>query len=190
MGADEVGVAIFASTLTTLVVFLSILFTTGIAGIFLKYIAYTVIFSLSASLIVALTLIPVLCSKYLSLKKVGEQKKKTFTRRMNDYMELRYGAILDWALGHRKTVIVSSFSILVVILFFLVPRIGSEFLPQTDQGQINLTLETPIGTRLSLTTKAAQEVEEIVRHAQRRGYLKVVSAYDSDESSPESYFPD
>lgn len=163
VGADEVGVAIFASTLTTLVVFLSILFTTGIAGIFLKYIAYTVIFSLSASLIVALTLIPVLCSKYLSLKKVEEQKKKTFTRRMNDYMELRYGAILDWALGHRKTVIVSSLSILVAILFFLVPRIGSEFLPHTDQGQINLTLETPIGTRLGLTTKAAQEVEEIVK---------------------------
>ncbi|MFQ6065781.1 MAG: efflux RND transporter permease subunit [bacterium] len=163
MGADEVGMAIFASTLTTLVVFVSLLFTTGIAGIFLRYIAYTVIFSLSASLIVALTLIPVLCSKYLSLKKVEEQEKETFARRINDYVELRYRTILNWALGHRKTVIVGSLSILVAILFFLLPRIGSEFMPRTDQGQINLSLETPMGTRLGLTTEAAQKVEEIVK---------------------------
>lgn len=162
-GTDEVGMAIIASTLTTLVVFLSLLFTTGIAGIFLRYIAYTVIFSLSASLLVALTLIPVLSSKYLSMKKVEKKGEGSFGRRVNDYVEARYTTILNWALGHRKTVILGSLSILIALLFFLVPRIGSEFMPRTDQGQINLSLETPLGTRLGLTSEAAREVEEIVK---------------------------
>jgi HAE1 family hydrophobic/amphiphilic exporter-1 len=163
VGADEVGMAITASTLTTLVVFLSLLFTTGIAGIFLRYIAYTVVFSLSASLIVALTLIPVLSSKYLSMRKVEEKGKGNFARRMTDYVEVRYKAILNWALGHRKTVIVSSLSILIAVLFFLLPRIGTEFMPRTDQGQINISVETPIGTRLGITSEVAKDVEEIVR---------------------------
>ncbi|MFQ5834775.1 MAG: efflux RND transporter permease subunit [bacterium] len=162
-GTDEVGMAIIASTLTTLVVFLSLLFTTGIAGIFLRYIAYTVIFSLSASLIVALTLIPVLSSKYLSMRRVEKKGEGSFGRRVNDYVEARYTTILNWALGHRKTVIVGSLSILIALLFFLVPRIGSEFMPRTDQGQINLSLETPLGTRLGLTSEAAREVEEMVK---------------------------
>ncbi len=163
VGTDEVGMAIIASTLTTLVVFLSLLFTTGIAGIFLRYIAYTVIFSLSASLIVALTLIPVLSSKYLSRRRVQRKGKVGFSQRISDYVELRYAAILNWALGHRKTVIVGSLSILIALLVFLVPRIGSEFMPRTDQGQINLSLETPMGTRLGLTTEASQKLEEIVK---------------------------
>jgi HAE1 family hydrophobic/amphiphilic exporter-1 len=163
VGADEVGMAIIASTLTTLVVFLSLLFTTGIAGIFLRYIAYTVVFSLSASLVVALTLIPVLSSKYLSMREVEKKGRGSFARRTNDYLEGRYKTILDWSLGHRKTVIFGSFSILIAILFFLLPRIGSEFMPRTDQGQINLSIETPMGTRLGITTEAALEAEEIVR---------------------------
>ncbi len=161
--ADEVGMAIIASTLTTLVVFLSLLFTTGIAGIFLRYIAYTVIFSLSASLIVALTLIPVLSSKYLSMKKVEKKGKGSSGRRVNDYVEARYTTILNWALGHRKTVIVGSLSILIPVLFFFLPRIGTEFMPRTDQGQINISVETSMGTRLGLTSEVAKDVEEIVR---------------------------
>jgi len=86
MGSNEMGMAVTASTLTTLVVFISLLFVSGIVSILFKHIAYTVIFSLSASLLVALTLIPMLSSKYLSAKTL-ERRKPLKERREEDFPE-------------------------------------------------------------------------------------------------------
>jgi len=164
IGANEVGMAITASTLTTLVVFLSLLFTTGIAGILFKHIAYTVVFSLFASLMVALTLIPVLSSKYLAMMTVEEEKKKEhLARRLNRYMGNHYRPILNWALTHRKTVIIGSISFLGVCFLLFFPHIGREFIPRVDQGQFIVNVEMPIGTRLSITSKMAKQVEKVVK---------------------------
>jgi len=163
-GADEVGMAITASTLTTLVVFFSLLFTTGIAGILFKHIAYTVVFSLLASLIVALTLIPVLSSKYLIRMSVEEEKKKEhIARRLNRYMENRYRPILNWALIHRKTVIIGSLSLLGISFLLFFPHIGREFIPQADEGQFTVSVEMPIGSQLNITSKVTKQVEKIIR---------------------------
>jgi len=164
MGSNEMGMAVTASTLTTLVVFISLLFVSGIVGILFKHIAYTVIFSLSASLLVALTLIPMLSSKYLSAKTLERKKGRGFSRKLNEYMESRYGFILDWALAHKKVVILGSVSILGATLLLL-PRIGSEFIPQTDQGVINISVETPTGTKWRITEKVAKKVEEVIRES-------------------------
>jgi len=164
MGSNEMGMAVTASTLTTLVVFISLLFVSGIVSILFKHIAYTVIFSLSASLLVALTLIPMLSSKYLSAKTLERKKGRGFSRKLNEYMESRYGFILDWALAHRKVVILGSVSILGATLLLL-PRIGSEFIPQTDQGVINISVETPTGTKWRITEKVAKKVEEVIRES-------------------------
>lgn len=164
MGSNEMGMAVTASTLTTLVVFISLLFVSGIVGILFKHIAYTVIFSLSASLLVALTLIPMLSSKYLSAKTLERKKRRRFSRKLNEYMESRYGFILDWALAHKKVVILGSVSILGATLLLL-PRIGSEFIPQTDQGVINISVETPTGTKWRITEKVAKKVEEVIRES-------------------------
>jgi len=163
VGSDEVGMAITASILTTLVVFLSLLFTTGIASIFFKHLAYTVAFALLSSLFVALTLIPVLCSKYLSIKshRTGEEKKGSSRGRFS-YAEERYQMVLSWVLGHRKTVIISSVGILVASLL-LVPRIGTRFFPETDEGRFSVDVEMPVGTRLALTDEISREVEEKLR---------------------------
>ena len=163
VGSDEVGMAITASILTTLVVFLSLLFTTGIASIFFKHLAYTVAFALLSSLFVALTLIPVLCSKYLSIKshRTGEEKKGPSRGRFR-YAEERYQMVLSWVLGHRKTVIISSVGILVASLL-LVPRIGTRFFPETDEGRFSVDVEMPVGTRLALTDEISREVEEKLR---------------------------
>ena len=164
MGSNEMGMAVTASTLTTLVVFISLLFVSGIVSILFKHIAYTVIFSLSASLLVALTLIPMLSSKYLSAKTLERKKGRGFSRKLNEYMESRYGFILDWALAHRKVVILGSVSILAATLLLL-PRIGSEFIPQTDQGVINISVETPTGTKWRITEKVAKKLEEVIRES-------------------------
>lgn len=164
MGSNEMGMAVTASTLTTLVVFISLLFVSGIVSILFKHIAYTVIFSLSASLLVALTLIPMLSSKYLSAKTLEGKEGRGFSRKLNEYMESRYGFILDWALAHRKVVILGSVSILAATLLLL-PRIGSEFIPQTDQGVINISVETPTGTKWRITEKVAKKVEEVIRES-------------------------
>lgn len=164
MGSNEMGMAVTASTLTTLVVFISLLFVSGIVSILFKHIAYTVIFSLSASLLVALTLIPMLSSKYLSAKTLERKKGRGFSRKLNEYMESRYGFILDWALAHKKVVILGSVSILGATLLLL-PRIGSEFIPQTDQGVINISVETPTGTKWRITEKVAKKLEEVIRES-------------------------
>jgi len=163
VGTDEVGMAITASILTTLVVFLSLLFTTGIASIFFKHLAYTVVFALLSSLLVALTLIPVLCSKYLSVKSHGggEEKKGSFRARFR-YVEERYQRMLSWALGHRKIVIISSVAILAASLL-LAPRIGTRFFPETDEGRFSVDVEMPVGTKLALTDEVTRQVEERLR---------------------------
>jgi len=163
VGSDEVGMAITASILTTLVVFLSLVFTTGIASIFLKHLAYTVAFALLSSLFVALTLIPVLCSKYLSIKsrRTGEEKKGSPRGRFR-YVEDRYQGVLSWVLGHQKTAIITSAGILVASLL-LVPRIGTRFMPEVDEGTFSVDVEMPVGTKLALTDEVSREVEEKIR---------------------------
>jgi len=163
VGTDEVGMAITASILTTLVVFLSLLFATGIASIFFKHLAYTVVFALLSSLLVALTLIPVLCSKYLSVKShgEGEEEKGSFRARFR-YVEERYQGVLAWALGHRKIVIISSVAILAAS-FLLAPRIGTRFFPETDEGRFSVDVKMPVGTKLALTDEISREVEEKLR---------------------------
>jgi HAE1 family hydrophobic/amphiphilic exporter-1 len=162
-GSDEVGMAITASILTTLVVFLSLLFATGIAGIFFKHLAYTVTFALLSSLFVALTLIPVLCSKYLSIKSHGEGREKIpFSRRIFSSVEERYERALSWALGHRKTVIIGSALILAASLP-LAPRIGTRFFPEADEGMFSVNVEMPVGTKLALTDEATRKIEERLR---------------------------
>jgi len=162
-GSDEVGMAITASVLTTLVVFLSLLFVSGIASIFFKHLAYTVTFALLSSLFVALTLIPVLCSKYLSIssRRVGEEKKGSSRRRFR-YVEERYHRVLSWALAHRKTVIISSVAILAASLL-LAPRIGTRFMPEMDEGMFSVDVEMLVGTKLALTDEVTRQVEEGIR---------------------------
>ncbi len=163
VGSDEVGMAITASIMTTLVVFLCLLFVTGIASIFFKHLAYTVTFALLSSLFVALTLIPVLCSKYLSIRSHrGGKEKIGFSREISSYVEERYHRVLSWALAHRKTVIISSVAILAASLL-LAPRIGIRFMPEMDEGTFSIGVEMPVGTKLALTDEMSREVEERLR---------------------------
>ncbi len=165
-GASEVGMAITASTLTTIGVFLPVLFVPGIAGELFNDMVVTITFSLFASLIIALTLVPMLSSKILltdaEMPRIRLKKLKawitTFLERLTD----NYGTILHWSLYHKKIVL-----LMTAVLFFgslgLIPFLGGEFLPQDDQGFISVTINRERGTPLDKTRLSVLEIENIVK---------------------------
>lgn len=155
-GSSEVGMAIVASTITTVVVFLPIVFVEGMAGQLFQDLALTVAFSLIASLMVALTLIPMLSSKILKIKE-KELKRNNKEGRIKKI----YKSALSRVLKHRWVVVV----LLVAMLggsFALLPHIGFEFMPSTDQGALSVDYELPVGTSLDRSNEVSAEIESIL----------------------------
>ncbi|WP_418791901.1 efflux RND transporter permease subunit [Phosphitispora sp. TUW77] len=168
-GSSEVGSAVLASTLTTVAVFLPIVFVEGLASELFKQLALTVTFSLLASLFVALTLIPMLSSKLLKVNPLEEAARTTPLAKMANMVQhsLRaldewYRKLLSWALQHRKTVLIGVIAVLLGS-FALIPVIGMEFIPAVDMGEISVTVELPKGAVLQDTARVATEVEEIIK---------------------------
>ncbi len=159
-GSGEVASAIIASTLTTAAVFLPIVYIEGIASELFSELAMTVAFALFASLLVALSLIPMLASKLLN-GVLAEKDKINLLATTGVKIKNLYGSLIGAALNHRFLVV-----FIVVIFFslslFLVPFIGAEFIPPMDEGEIIVEIELPVGTRLSETNKIALDVEEKV----------------------------
>lgn len=169
-GSSEVAVAITASTMTTLAVFLPVIFVPGIAGVLFKDQALTVTFSLAASLIVALTVIPLLCSRFLKLESEGRRIKwiNEFAKSLKSVqvsLDEFYYKLLNWVLNHKKLVIVSVIITFIasISLFYPFRLIGTEFTSDFDQGEIMFSIETPPGTKLEVTKNAAIQADKVVR---------------------------
>lgn len=168
-GTSEVGSAIIASTLTTLVVFFPVVFIRGMSGIMFQQMAYVVSFSLLCSLIVALTLIPMLSSKFLHYQPAEHVKGESTPHKIYAYsenlfarIEKRYTKILDWALDHKKTILFSVLGLFIISLV-LVRFIGVELMPSADEGEVRVSLEMAVGTRLELVDQTTLAVEKIVK---------------------------
>jgi HAE1 family hydrophobic/amphiphilic exporter-1 len=157
-GAKEVGMAITASTLTTVAVFLPLLLVRGFASVFFQPLALTVTFALVSSLIVALTIIPMLSVRFKSVK------RRKFGAKLNQFytgLEGKYVQLIRWALNHRLIVVLGTIGVFVVSLF-LIPFIGTELSPDVDQGEIIIDAEMPVGTNLWVTDSAVRQLEKIV----------------------------
>jgi len=154
IGTKEVGIAIIASTLTTVAVFVPVAFTTGLIGQIFTEFALTISFSLFASLIVALTVVPMLASKFLSVKNgnINEQ-------RANSRFYQSYRKALIWTLKRRTVVLVSTFIVFGLSCFALY-KTGTEFIPPTDEGYVTVEVDLPRGTSLDVTEQVVSEVEE------------------------------
>ncbi|MFZ1948080.1 MAG: efflux RND transporter permease subunit [bacterium] len=153
-GAGEVVSAVTASVLTTVVVFLPVVFVPGIAGILFRDMALTVVFSLMCSLLVSITLIPLLASRILRVKR--RERPRTIAGAAGMYEKL-----LRWALGHKLATIIAAVGMLVVSLA-LVPFIGVEFSPASESGEFSIAVEAPVGSRLEITEAAVRQVEQMV----------------------------
>jgi HAE1 family hydrophobic/amphiphilic exporter-1 len=169
IGSSEVMSAVIASTLTTLVVFLPVIFIRGMSGIMFKQMAYVVSFSLICSLFVALTLVPMLASRFLHYTPPEHYDGENLIHRIYSisedwfkWLERHYSDILKWALGNRKKVI-SIALILFLISIFLIRYIGVELMPASDEGEVRVTLESAVGTKLEPLDKVTRYAEEIIR---------------------------
>ncbi len=166
-GSEEVTAAIVASTLTTLVVFLPMIFVRGMAGVMFKQLSYVVSFALACSLASALTLVPMLASIILRPPKNNPSKEgwgnKMFvvSGRYFAKLEETYRRILHLSLAHRKRVLIGALLLLVGSLF-LYPLVGSEFMPETDEGEVRISVEMEVGTRLGVLEKTFDAIEAVV----------------------------
>jgi HAE1 family hydrophobic/amphiphilic exporter-1 len=168
IGTGEVGPAIVASTLTTLVIFLPLIFVRGVSGILFKELAYVIVFSLVCSLLVSLTIVPMLASKLLRSTDSASEPRNGGVRRLNrmaeqgfDRLDNGYRNLLQRVLRHRVATVLVSLGLLV-LSFLLVPLIGTEFLPPSDEGEVRVTGEMEIGTRLGIVDSQTRRMEEIV----------------------------
>ncbi len=165
-GANEVGVAVIASTLTTISIFAPIMFVGGITAIIFGQFAAIITMALVASLFTALMLVPMLCSRLLKVHSANPKKSildffYAFGGRILATMEQWYVWFLDWSLNNRKTVLISC------IVFFVwslgvVKFIGTEFFPQQDQNRLMAECELPIGTRYERTGVVTRQMQAIV----------------------------
>ncbi|MCA9000996.1 MAG: efflux RND transporter permease subunit [Planctomycetes bacterium] len=163
-GASEVASAIIASTITTLVIFLPLAFVEGVAGVLFGELALVVVFSLICSLLVSLSLVPVLASRLLAMGPEAGASRAGWAKAAAaafDRLDQRYSAGLRRALRHPWAVVFGSLAILGLSLS-LYPLIGSEFLPPSDEGEVSVTGEMEIGTRLSLVDAQARKLEALV----------------------------
>jgi HAE1 family hydrophobic/amphiphilic exporter-1 len=167
-GSEEVWSAILASTLTHIAVFIPLLFLSGTASIMFTQLSVVVMFSLAMSLFVAVTIVPVLCSRWL--KTPDEEAKDTgfmarFARvseRFLEAMDESYRKAIHIALNHRPTVIATA-AALVVAAALIYPMITVELMPQTDEGEVNINAELAVGTRVERTEEALLRLEDMVR---------------------------
>jgi HAE1 family hydrophobic/amphiphilic exporter-1 len=167
-GSEEVWSAILASTLTHIAVFLPLLFLSGTASIMFTQLSVVVMFSLVMSLFVAVTIVPVLCSRWL--KTPTEEAATTgimgtfyrASERILEQMEESYRRLIHVALHHRPTVIGGA-AALVVAAVFIYPMVGVELMPQSDEGEVNVNAELAVGTRVERTEEALLTLEERVK---------------------------
>jgi HAE1 family hydrophobic/amphiphilic exporter-1 len=167
-GSEEVWSAILASTLTHIAVFIPLLFLSGTASILFGQLSIVVIFSLAMSLFVAVTIVPVLCSRWLHTPEEEAAATGVMARffraseRLLEGMDERYRRVIHLALNHRPTVFMSA-AALIALAVVLYPRIGTELLPQADEGEVNINAELGVGTRIELTENVLLQLEEKVK---------------------------
>jgi HAE1 family hydrophobic/amphiphilic exporter-1 len=167
-GSEEVWSAILASTLTHIAVFIPLLFLSGTASILFTQLSVVVMFSLVMSLFVAVTIVPVLCSRWLRTPDEEAASTGVMARLYRvseaflDRMDESYRKAIHVALNHRPTVIGAAIA-LVVLTVVLYPRVGVELLPQTDEGEVNVNAELAVGTRIERTEEALLQLEEMVK---------------------------
>ncbi len=168
LGAEEVGMAVLASTLTTIAVFLPITFTEGMAAMLFNELALTVTFSLLASLLVSITLVPMLASKILKVEKKHSKRKfglltSIFDKFENvfEVVEKMYKGLLKKAITHRVTTIVLALIIFAVSMGSAI-LVGTEFMPVMDEGVIDASIELPTGSSLEDTNEIVSRVEKYI----------------------------
>lgn len=184
-GAQEVELAVMASNLANIAVFLPIAFMKGLVGQFFRQFGLTVAFANLFSILVGFTLIPMLSSRWLRRSEPGGQGRpeRVFARwdRWYDRLGDRYRGALSWALLHRGRVLLGAAVLFVASLALVAsPLIGKEFMPAGDYGQFQVDVTMPPGGSLAQTDRATAAVEQRLRQvAEVEAFFTIVGGSDT-----------
>ena len=199
---NEVWTSVIATTLVIAAVFIPLTMLTGLAGILFKELGWIVTIVVSTSTLAAISLIPMLCSKLLKAREVridenghlieGKEKKGWYDRIVVgflDKVDKAYANLLRWCLTHKLITILIAIAFFVVSLLPMVMgKIGTEFMPSSDNGRLSVTVELQRGTRIEETVKTARVLEERFRELVPEVQRISTSAGSNDESSVGALF--
>ncbi|MBD7983343.1 efflux RND transporter permease subunit [Sporosarcina sp. Sa2YVA2] len=152
-GAKEISGAITASTLTTLAVFVPVIFISGLIGQIFTEFALTISFSLFASLVVALTVVPMMASRMLKKPSKNIEARRRRSKTLNGFERS-----VKWSLKHRTIVLLTTVILLVASGLSLF-KVGTEFLPPTDEGFFSISVNLPNGSAFSSTNEIVEKIE-------------------------------
>ncbi len=175
-GTQEIGLAVLATTFSIVAVFLPIGFMGGIIGKFFHEFGVTIVAAVLISMFVSFTLDPMLSSVWhdpeVEAHRKGQAPRGFYDRtvgRVTGWFDAAterlaegYQSILRWSLAHRLATVLGAVAIFVTSLF-MVPLLGTEFVPKADYSETTLSFHTPVGSSLELTEAKAQQVEAILR---------------------------
>ena len=187
--AREVAMPIFVSTITTIVVFLPTVFLEGQSRLLFIPLTFTISFSLFASFLVSRTVTPLLCFHWLKGEHEARHNSAAVRGRLTamldrvfswsglvlDRMDALYQRQLNWALDHRKTLI-GGILIMLASALVVLPLVGSEFFPQSDESQFLIQVRAPVGTRVEETERIIKRMEDIIRSSTKPDEIKTIVA--------------
>jgi hydrophobic/amphiphilic exporter-1 (mainly G- bacteria), HAE1 family len=177
-GADEVDLPVLASTITTIIVFFPVMFLFGVAKYLFSALALTVVLSMIASYVVAMTIVPIYCARFLTAEQAREEERGAgglsggFTRAYERFA-VRYELFLNRALDH-KPLVIGVVAALFLGSLLLYPFIGTELFPTTDSGQFIIDYRTPVGSRIEVTEAITEQMEQVVRQVIPRQELSTI----------------
>jgi len=194
VGVNETGQALIASMTTTMAAFFPVLFLSGLAGIILKDVAWTIIFAIFFSIVASVIVIPFLCSIFLRHEKVSGLGSR-ISARIDNIMESVNGGYRKLLLGaiNNKFSFLAGTIILFILSVFSIRLLGFEFLPQTDMAEIAVSIETPGGYTLEMTRDKVLLLEKTIKDLIPReieaSYFTVGSAgaFDAGNTANRSY---
>ena len=163
-GTKEIGLAVMATTMSLLAVFLPIGFMGGIIGRFMSSFGFTAAFAIAVSLLVSFTLTPMLSSRFIKIKPraEGEAPRTSKDAKFFHFLDLFYTRMLEWAMAHRKTMV----AICVVVSLATIPLlkiVGKSFVPVDDRSEFQVTVRAPEGTSLAATLTIAERMARDLR---------------------------
>ena len=187
--AREVAMPIFVSTITTIVVFLPTVFLEGQSRLLFIPLTFTISFSLFASFLVSRTATPLLCFHWLrgeheARKGSGADRGRltgalarifAWSGLVLDRMDALYQRQLNWALDHRKALI-GGILVMLASALAILPLVGTEFFPQSDESQFLVQVRAPVGMRVEETERIIKKMENIIRSATKPEEVKTIVA--------------
>jgi HAE1 family hydrophobic/amphiphilic exporter-1 len=174
---EEIGLAVLATTLSLVAIFVPVGFMGGIVGKFMKSFGLTMAFAILVSLVVSFTLTPMLSARWLKVDKHGKDKHDSKDSKIFHAVDVFYTRLLEWSMAHRA--IIAGVAVLVLLssvpLFMMVNK---NFMPQDDQAEFEINLRAPEGTSLEATEVTTNRVATAVRRLPEVAYTLVTIGGD------------